>query len=149
MSPGFAEILAAEVAAVPRLHARVEAFGEEHAVPFAVINAVNVALDEVLTNIINHGVRQRADGACTIEVRVSLLDDDAGPRGLRVEVEDDTRAFDLLDADEPNTLVPVPERTVGGLGIFLVKRMMDRLAYEHRDGRNRLVMEKRAPASGT
>ncbi len=141
--------LAARVDEIPALHAQVEAFGEEHAVPFAVVNAINLALDEVLTNIATHGVREDGRGAGTIDVRVALVaaEGERGTPCLRVEVEDDSGAFDILAAKEPDTLAPVEERTVGGLGIFLVKRMMDRLAYERRGGRNLLVMEKNIPGA--
>ena len=52
-------------------------------------------------------------------------------------------AFDPLQRTEPNVALPLAERPVGGLGIFLVRRVMDELHYSRESGRNRLTMAKK------
>ncbi len=61
-------------------------------------------------------------------------------------VVDDGPEFDPLSAAQPDTTLGVENRPVGGLGIALVRRLMDEVAYERRDGRNRLRFERRLVA---
>jgi serine/threonine-protein kinase RsbW len=63
-----------------------------------------------------------------------------------VVVADDGPEFDPLSAAEPDTTLGVEDRPIGGLGIALVRRLMDEVAYERRDGRNRLRFERRLVA---
>ena len=55
---------------------------------------------------------------------------------IRVNVEDDGKPFNPLDAPEADTAKPLEERTVGGLGVHLVRKLMDGLEYQRRDGKN-------------
>lgn len=123
---------------IPTLHARMEQLGEELDLSPEVVNAVNLSLDEVLTNLVMHGFDDDAEHH--IDVRVALLDDD---QQLRLEVEDDGRPFNPLEeAPEPDTQASLDERAIGGLGIFLVRQMMDHLEYRRVDGRNLLILVK-------
>ena len=63
--------------------------------------------------------------------------------GAEVEVEDDGLCFNPLDAPEPDLTGPIEDRPIGGLGIYLVKNIMDELDYRRREGRNCLFMKKR------
>jgi serine/threonine-protein kinase RsbW len=65
---------------------------------------------------------------------------------LQLTVLDDAPPFDPLEAPEPDTTLPVEQRPLGGLGIFLVRKLMDEVQYERRDGRNRVACRKRIPA---
>jgi len=70
---------------------------------------------------------------------------DAGaePPVCEVVVTDDGPAFDPLGAPEPDMSLGVEERPVGGLGIALVRKLMDETEYERRDGKNRLRLRRR------
>jgi anti-sigma regulatory factor (Ser/Thr protein kinase) len=57
-------------------------------------------------------------------------------------IEDDGRPFDLSEAAEPDVSAPLEERSVGGLGLLLIRRLMDDVTYERRNGRNRLTLKK-------
>ncbi len=109
----------------------------------AVTWPVEVALDEVLANVVRHGLEGR-EGAC-VELELTL---DAGvePPLCRVELADDGPEFDPLSVAEPDTSLGVEDRPIGGLGIALVRRLMDEVAYERRDGRNRLRFSRRLVA---
>ena len=119
--------------------ARVVALVEELAavlqLPASAIWPLNVALDEILSNIISYG---HEDGhEHDILIRVSL------EQGLMVaEVEDDGRAFDPLTAPAPAIDVPLEERGVGGLGIHIVRNLMDEVTYQRTAGRNRLTLKR-------
>jgi serine/threonine-protein kinase RsbW len=62
---------------------------------------------------------------------------------MKVEVEDDGQPFNPLEAPEADTTKPLEERTLGGLGIHLVRKLMDDLEYRRHEGKNLLVMKKR------
>jgi serine/threonine-protein kinase RsbW len=104
---------------------------------------VTLCLEEVLSNVIRHGCP--AGQHCDIEVRYTILED-----GIEVEVSDNARAFDPLSLPPPDLNAPLEQRKAGGLGVFLVRKLMDEVHYEHRDGRNHLVFRKRwqKPAAG-
>lgn len=114
-----------------------EAFSAAHRVPHGARAPFHVALDEVLSNIVTHGFGGSATGR-QIEVEFRLLEG-----VLEVTVTDDAPPFNPLEAAEPDTAQPLEERPVGGLGILLIKRLMDAVEYERREGRNRLVFSKR------
>jgi serine/threonine-protein kinase RsbW len=109
----------------------------------AVTWPVEVSLDEVLANVVGHGLGRRADAR--VEVEVSL-DRSADPPACEVVVSDDGPAFDPLSVAEPDLAASVEERPIGGLGIALVRRLMDEVGYERRGGTNRLRLRRRLVA---
>ena len=104
---------------------------------------MEVSLDEVLANVVRHGLEGREGGSVEIEL---TLDTGVEPPFCRVVVADDGPEFDPLSVAEPDTTLGVEDRPVGGLGIALVRRLMDEVAYERRDGRNRLSFGRRLVA---
>jgi len=119
----------------------VEQFGAENGVPPAIIGDVNVALDEALSNVIAHGY----DGQAAGEIIISLSYE---ADELRVEIEDDGRAFDPLQAPPPDLDASLQDRKVGGLGVHLMRSLMDQVSYQRIDGRNRLRMVRKVARGG-
>lgn len=105
--------------------------------PAAVAAAVLIACDEIVSNIVNHG---GADGGVEVSVRVR-------DGRVAVAVIDDGAPFDPTEAAAPDTALALEDRKVGGLGIYLVREMMDRVGYTRRDGRNHLEFSKAFPLS--
>jgi anti-sigma regulatory factor (Ser/Thr protein kinase) len=97
---------------------------------------LRLGLDEALANIIKHGYGDGAPG--TISVRAQI-----GPEIIRLELSDRAGPFNPMSAPEPNLSHDIKERGAGGLGIFLLRRVMDRIDYTRADGENRLIMERR------
>ena len=97
---------------------------------------VLLAAEEVLTNVMMYAYPQ---GGGQVRLAIETI---PAPPGLRLTIADDGIAFDPLAAPEPDITAPLPDRKVGGLGIFLARRMMDRVAYQRRGGENVLVIEK-------
>lgn len=106
----------------------------------AVTWPVEVSLDEVLANVVRHGLAGRGEAA-RVELELQLEPGD--PPRCEVRVEDDGPEFDPLAAAPPDTTLGVDERPIGGLGIELVKRLMDEVHYERAGGRNRLRLVRR------
>ena len=96
---------------------------------------INLVLDELVTNIIDYGF----DDTGRHEIRVTMAVEGGT---LTIEVEDDARAFDPLAAAPPDLTLALEDRPVGGLGIHIVRTVMDTVEYQRRDGHNILTMRK-------
>jgi anti-sigma regulatory factor (Ser/Thr protein kinase) len=118
-----------------RLAALVEEFGAGENWPPDLVFQVNLVLEEVAINVIHYG----HDGGLH-EIEIALTSElDA----LTIEVIDDGRAFDpTKDATVPDVTLPMEERSVGGLGVYLVRTMMDEMRYRREGGRNHLTLVK-------
>ena len=62
---------------------------------------------------------------------------------LRKSIFDDGHPYDPLQNSDPDVALSAEDREIGGLGIFIVKKIMDNVVYEYRDGRNTLNIEKK------
>ncbi len=124
---------------IPRLAETIEEFFDGRDLPPTLAFNFNLALDELLTNVISYAFEPGTDHE--IAVRVTL--DGAGQ--VTAEIEDDGPAFDpFTDARPPVLEGGVDDRPIGGLGIHFVKSMMDDVRYERRDERNHVFLIKRA-----
>lgn len=121
---------------IERLNQLVRRFGELHEVPSRALYAVNLALDELVTNTILYGFEDPAGQSFSVRVEVSGAD-------LRAELVDEGRAFNPLDVPPPNLDAPLRDREVGGLGLHLVRSLMDRLDYRRDGSKNVLTLAKR------
>ena len=101
--------------------------------------AVNLSVDEILTNTISYGYDD--DETHRIELVVRMEDG-----ALVVVIADDSAAFDVTAETQPELDAPLSERDPGGLGLFLVHQMMDGVEYRRRDGRNIVTLTKRVAA---
>ena len=98
---------------------------------------LTLALEEVFTNIVKYAY----EDAAPHRIRVELGPTD--PDTLLIRFEDDGRPFDPTRAADPDLSLPVEERPVGKLGIFLVKKIMDSVTYERVEGKNILTLLKK------
>jgi len=112
----------------------LERIGAELGVPGKPLMQLQVALDEIASNVINYGWPD--GGNHELRVRITGQQD-----RIEVEIVDDGREFDPRQAPAPEPQ-PAGRRQPGGLGIHLVKQLVDRLEYERVDGRNRTVVTK-------
>ncbi|MHC1789705.1 ATP-binding protein [Solidesulfovibrio sp.] len=135
MQPGFSLRLTNRLLELDRLADAVEAFGEAHGLAAKLRYQIRLVLDELLTNTINYGYADNDEHHIT----VGMARD--GSR-LRFVIEDSARPFDPLTARIPDIHAAIDARPIGGLGIHLVRAIMDRVAYERTGGVNRLILEK-------
>ncbi len=126
---------------VERVSHALEAYGNRHRIPARDVFDANLALDEVLTNIVSYAYDDEAAREITVRLRTE-------EGRFTVEVEDDGRPFDPLATVEPDLALPVHARPVGGLGLSLVRRLMPELRYERRGGRNVFTMTRSIGDSG-
>jgi serine/threonine-protein kinase RsbW len=119
---------------------QLEAFFEAHDLPMTLLQTFSLAFDEVVTNIASYGYPEGTE-ARGIDIHLRLSGDE-----IRVEIVDDGIAFDPLQQAEPDTAASLDDREIGGLGIFLVRKLMDSVAYQRNDERNHLVFTKQLPA---
>ncbi len=125
-----------DVKEIENLNRLVFRFGELHEIPSRLLYAVNLALDEVVTNAILYGFEDAGDQELCVHLRL------AGSE-LHAELVDHGRAFNPLEVQSPNLDLPLQDREVGGLGIHLVRSLMDRLDYRRDGSKNVLTLIKR------
>ncbi len=96
---------------------------------------IDVAIDEIIGNIASYAYRP---GTGSVTVCFEVKDGHAF-----LSFIDSGVPFDPLASEEPDISLNAEERGIGGLGIFLVKKTMDRMEYEYRDGQNILKLVKK------
>ncbi len=98
---------------------------------------IDVAIDEIFSNIARYAYTD-AGGKATVGIRTT-----SDPHEAELVFTDEGRPYDPLKAEEPDTTLSADERKIGGLGILIVKKTMDSVSYEHRDGKNVLTIKKK------
>ena len=95
------------------------------------VNQINVVVDEIFSNIV------RYSGASTAELAFEKRD-----HTMMIRFTDDGKPYDPTKKEDPDVTLSVEDRQIGGLGIFIVKKIMDTVNYQYKDGKNILVMTK-------
>lgn len=111
-------------------------FAEAQALPAGVRRSMNVVLDELLANTLSHGMAGHDECSVTMEVQ---LDADR----LVVTLTDDGAPFDPFGRAAPDTTLSVEDRPIGGLGIHLVRQLVDDVMYQRQGDLNVVVLTKR------
>lgn len=112
-----------------------ETFAADADLPARLVRNFELALDEVLTNVVSYAFPENAENPV---VKVTML---VNGDWVKVLVQDNGPAFDPLhDAQEPDLTLSAEDRPVGGLGIFLAKSFVHTLTYDRVDGFNRLTL---------
>ncbi len=128
-------VLQNNLAEIERVTREFAAFARDQGVDATTAKSCKVVFDELLNNIISYGYND--DRHHEIEVQITLS------RGqLGVRITDDGVPFNPLDIDPPNVTAPLRDRKVGGLGIHLIRKMMDEFSYERHANRNVVTFAK-------
>lgn len=100
------------------------------------LTQINVAVEELFVNIAHYAYGDET-GLATIRVELS-----EGRNAVMITFIDSGKPYDPLAKPDPDTTLSVEERQIGGLGIFMVKKSMDDVTYEYKDGKNILTIKK-------
>lgn len=142
MQSGLRMSIGAQPDEVAKVQAAIADFATAEGIPASVRRTMQVVVDELFANIATHGVAGRDGGEATIEVMRSA-------DRVTITVSDNGPAFDPFSHEAPDTSLPVEERPIGGLGLHLVRTMMDEVSYHRRGDRNVIVLIKRLPSETT
>ena len=121
---------------LPQVLAFVDAELETLDCGMRIITQIDVAVEEIFVNISSYAYDPEI-GAATI--RVEVTDE---PVSVVISFIDNGKPYDPLAKSDPNLKIPIKERKKGGLGIFMVKKSMDDVTYEYKDGQNILTIKK-------
>jgi serine/threonine-protein kinase RsbW len=127
--------ITSDINEIPRVSELIESVMQGHHFPDEDILDTQLAVEEVVTNVIVHGY-----GNAGGEIVVVLNADD---RSIEIRVEDSADPFDPLTLKEPDITADIDDRKIGGLGIFLTRQVMDDIRYCYEDNRNVLVLTKK------
>ena len=130
-----------KIAELAALREALKRFCTEHAIDEKTVTQLQVSLDEVVSNVIKYAWPE--GGMHELSVRMTAIE-----HGVRIEVVDDGRAFDPRAARAPEPRKPGRRIRPGGVGIHMVRQLVDEIEYFRHEGRNHVVLTKRcAPLS--
>ncbi len=130
-----------QLTALGKVDAAAKEFGRAENWSAELAFQVRLVLEEVVVNIVKHGYGngEHDGGRRGIDISMSS---EAG--NLTVEITDDGQSFNpLTDSPEPDLDASLEDRPVGGLGLHLVRTLIDTMRYRRSNGRNRLTLVKR------
>ena len=119
-----------------RLKPFLDDFFERKKIAPSLLPSVNLALEEALANVIMYAYPEGTRGKVTLTAKVT-------DNAIRIEISDMGIPFNPLQQQEENLDVPLEERKIGGLGIPLIKEIMDTVEYAHEGGKNVLRTQKK------
>ena len=120
---------------LPTIHQQIFVFAEKMGVSQKRQSDIELALEEMLVNIISYAF---TDEAHTHEIE--LLADVSDDRRFVITIIDDGKPYDPLATPEPDLDVDIEHREIGGLGVMLVRRLMDDVTYSRENNRNILKL---------
>ena len=117
------------------LYQLLNKFGQAAGLTEACITDVNICLDELFTNIVSYGFED--DLEHIIQVTMNLDN-----QVLTLSIEDDGIPFNPLEKKDPEVPADLIDVRIGGLGIHIVRKLMDDIRYNRKQGRNKLTLKK-------
>ena len=97
---------------------------------------ISVSVEEIFVNILKYAYKNK--GAC-VDITIAVNETE---RRIAITFEDSGIPFNPLNKKDPDTTAPASQRKIGGLGIFITKKVMDQIEYAHQDGKNILTLYK-------
>ena len=127
----------ATVESIPEVTAFVDGQLEALDCPIKAQMQIDIAIDELFSNIAHYAYTPDV-GSATVRVEVTQE-----PLAVIITFIDGGVPYDPLTAADPDITLSAQERQVGGLGIYMVKKSMDEITYEYKDGKNILSIKKK------
>lgn len=113
----------------------LEEVGEEWELPLPLVLSLNLVLEEALTNTILYGYEEELPHE--IHIRLEKHSEE-----LKLTITDDGRAYDPTQKEDPDITLSVEDRPIGGLGILLIKKIMNSVDYQRISNKNILILKK-------
>ena len=105
--------------------------------PLKLQTQINIAIEEILVNIANYAYKTVVPSETgNVTMRIAVGDE------VTIEFEDNGVPYNPLEKEDPNISASAHDRKIGGLGIYMVKQIMDSVEYRHMDGKNILIIRK-------
>ena len=140
MSANLTLNMEAQLDEIERIRAAVNILSQAEGWAPELLFQIELVLEEIGTNIIKYG----QDGERETQIDITLTSD---RKSLILEIVDDGKPFDpFADAPAPDLDSSVPERPIGGLGVYLVQELMDEAYYRREDGKNKVTLTKYKPS---
>ena len=128
-------ILKNKLESVDHLSLILKDLGKKHHVPENIISEIDLALGELVLNIINYAYKKKQNSSISLDYEIK---DDS----IAFLLTDTGVAFNPLEYKTENLDAPLEERPIGNLGITIAKKSMDSLSYERKNGKNQLKLVK-------
>jgi anti-sigma regulatory factor (Ser/Thr protein kinase) len=110
-------------------------FGHVSGLSEACITDINICLDELFTNIVSYGFTDDLEHMIRFTINVDN-------NVLTLTIEDEGIAFNPLEKKDPEIPADLIDVRIGGLGIHIVRKLMDDISYKRKHGKNKLTMKK-------
>ncbi|MBQ9656659.1 MAG: ATP-binding protein [Prevotella sp.] len=125
-----------DIETIPQLNEFVDSFAEEAGLDMSVSMSLNLALEEAVVNVMSYAYPAGTKGDVSIEA--------VAAEGETVfTIRDSGTPFDPTSKEAVDTNLGVEERPIGGLGIHLVRQIMDHVSYSYTEGQNVLTLTKK------
>ena len=128
-------ILKNDLTEIDKLNDSFNEFCEQYKIPSAVYRKFNIVFDELINNIVSYGYTD--DDEHELKVIINITEDK-----LVVSIEDDATAFNPLNLATPDTEASIEDREIGGLGVHMVKKLMDNVSYKRFIKKNMTTLYK-------
>ncbi len=128
-------IISNHVDELPILAEKIEELADQWGLTIPLAMNINLALEEAVSNVIFYAFDDEKEH--DIKIVISLEN-----KNLSIEIIDDGKPFDPTARKQPDVSLPAEDRPIGGLGIFLIKKMMDNVTYTRHNNLNTLTLLK-------
>ena len=136
MSANLTLNMEARLDEIERIHTAVDILAEAEGWEPELLFQIKLVLEEMGTNIVKYGYDEGGEQ----EFRITLMSES---RALTMEIMDNGKPFDpFADSPPPDLDSSVEERPIGGLGVYLVRKLMDEAHYRREDGMNKVTLIK-------
>lgn len=117
----------------------IDEYLEECSCPIKVSLQIDIAIDEIFSNIVYYAYDDTDKDSNRITVSIEKLDN---PEGVVISFIDNGKKYNPLEKEDPDTTLSADDRQIGGLGIFIVKKSMDEVSYKYEDNSNIFTITK-------
>lgn len=124
-----------EISEIAKVSQIFNNFSTQHQFSKKISHAFDLAIDEILNNIITYGYKDKNEHKIDIDIHLSGTQ-------LILKIEDDGHEFNPLDISEADTESSIEDRPIGGLGIHLIRKTMDDIHYKYENNKNCLTIKK-------